>query len=341
MFARSIRAVAFSAGIAFSTGANAEPVQLKLATFGQPQAYFLAEVVIPWMEAVNRDAGGAVEIKHFGAGVLSNATTMYDVVMNGAADIGWALQGLAPSKFVKSSIIELPFGYTTGEQGAVAYWRLFKNGLIASDYDGVQLFAVTAWPAASIQTKSKKIETLEQLKGVKLRVSGKVQADTLAGMGGTPVNVGIDEVYQAIDRGVIDGLWGSFTATRQFRVFEVAKYFLDVPLNGAGAMLIMNKERFDKLPAQAKAAFEKNSGEALSRALGQSNDREVARVKDLLADLARQGKIAPVYSLTDAELGRWKKAVEPVAKDWAQHVPNGPAILEGFRSETAALQDSR
>jgi TRAP-type C4-dicarboxylate transport system substrate-binding protein len=106
-------------------------------------------------------------------------------------------------------------------------------------------------------------------------------------------------------------------------------------------MLIMSKERFDKLPAQAKAAFEKNSGEALSRALGQSNDREVARVKDLLADLAKQGKIAPVYSLSDTELGRWKAAVEPVAKAWAQRVPNGAAILESVRAETAALQDDR
>ena len=119
MFARSIRAVVFTAAIALSACALAEPVQLKLATFGPPQSYFYAEVVIPWMEAVNRDAGGTIEIKHFGAGVLGNASNMYDVVMNGAADIGWALQGLAPSKFVKSSVIELPFGYSTGEQGAV------------------------------------------------------------------------------------------------------------------------------------------------------------------------------------------------------------------------------
>jgi TRAP-type C4-dicarboxylate transport system substrate-binding protein len=341
MFARSIHAAAFVAAIAGSTGALAEPIQLKLATFGPPQSFFYVDVLIPWMEAVNRDAGGAIEIKHFGASVLGNASNMYDVVMNGAADIGWALQGSAPSKFVKSSVIELPFGYSTGEQGAVAFWRLFKNGLTASDYEGVQVFGMTAWPAAVIQTKSKKIETLDQLKGVKLRVAGKVQADTLLGMGGTPVNVGIDEVYQAIDRGVIDGMLGSLTAVRPFRVFEVARYFLDVPLNGATAMLIMSKERFDKLPAQAKAAFEKNSGEALSRALGQSNDREVGRAKDLLADLAGQGKIAPVYSLTDAELSRWKAAVDPVAKDWTRRVPNGAAILQSFRAETAALQDGR
>jgi TRAP-type C4-dicarboxylate transport system substrate-binding protein len=56
--------------------AAAEPIPLKLATFGPPQSYFYVEVVIPWMEAVNRDAGGAVEIKHFGGSVIGDAGNM-------------------------------------------------------------------------------------------------------------------------------------------------------------------------------------------------------------------------------------------------------------------------
>lgn len=336
---RHITRLAFAAlvfGSAVGPAAAADPIQLKLATFGPPTSYFYGEVVLPWAEQVARDSGGTIEIKHFGGGVLGDAGNMIDTVLNGAADIGWALQGTLPSKFVKTSIIELAFGYPTGESGAVASWRLYEKGFTASDYQGVKLFGVTAWPAAAIQTKSKKIEKLEDLKGLKLRVAGKLQADTVAALGGTPVNVPIDEVYQAIDKGVIDGAWGSLTATRQFRYHEVAKYFLDVPLNGATGMLMMSQERFDKLPPQAKAAFEKNSGERLSRALGKSNDGEVLRVKELLNDLAKQGKIQPVYSLPAAELDRWRKIAEPVADEWAKRTPNGPAILDAFRKEIAA-----
>jgi TRAP-type C4-dicarboxylate transport system substrate-binding protein len=80
-----------------AAGASAQPAQLKLATFGPPQSFFYAEVVVPWAEAVSRDSAGTVDIKHFGGSVLANAGNMFDTVMSGAADIGWALQGMVPA----------------------------------------------------------------------------------------------------------------------------------------------------------------------------------------------------------------------------------------------------
>jgi TRAP-type transport system periplasmic protein len=318
--------------------ANAQPVELKLATFGPPDSYFYVEVLIPWMEAVNRDSDGTVDIKYFGGGVLGNAGNMYDAVLTGAADIGWALLGAVPGKFVKSSVIELPFGYDTGEQGAVALWRLYDKGLIASDFDEVKLFGLTAWPGAELQTRSKKVQTLADLKGLKLRAQGRWQAATVSGFSATPVSVPVDEVYQAMDRGVIDGVWASLVLTREFRVDEIARYFLEAPLNGGGGMLIMKQARYDALPAAAKAAFEKHSDEALSRALGRSNDGEVARVRALLKDLASKGKIDAPYALSPEESERWHEAAEPIADAWAKGVPNGPAILAAFRAESAALK---
>ncbi len=50
-----------------------------------------------------------------------------------------------------------------------------------------------------------------------------------------------------------------------------------------------------------------------------------------------KGKIDAPYSLSPEEFARWKKAAEPVAEAWAKAVPNGPAILAGFRAETAKL----
>jgi TRAP-type C4-dicarboxylate transport system substrate-binding protein len=327
---------ALAAAWSFATPAGAEPIELKLATFGPNSTYFIVDDLLPWAERVSRDSGGTIQIKHYGGSVLGNAGNMYDSVMSGAADIGWALQGVTGAKFIKSSVIELPFGYERGEAGAVAFWRLYDKGLIASDYDQVKLFGVTAWPAAAIQSKSKRVDKLEDLKGLKLRISGKLQADTVLGLGATPVNIAVDEIYQSMDRGVIDGAWASLTATRQFRLQEIAKYFLDVPLNGAGAMVIMKKETYDKLPAQARASFDKHSGEIFSRALGKANDGEVVRAKEMLNDLAKQGKIQPMYKLSDAEQKRWEKVVEPVADDWAKRVPNGKAILDAFRAELAS-----
>jgi TRAP-type C4-dicarboxylate transport system substrate-binding protein len=338
MFHRLTVLAGMAGAMLLGAGASAEPTQLKLATFGPPQSYFYVEVLIPWAEAVSRDSNGTIDIKHFGGSVLGNAGNMFDTVMSGAADIGWALQATVPAKFVKSSIIELPFGYESGESGAVAFWRVYSRGLIASDYAETHPFGFTAWPAAAIQTKSKKVQKLEDMKGLKLRVAGKLQADTLLALGAVPLAIPVDEIYTSIEKGVIDGAYASFTATRSFRLQEVARNFLDAPLNGAGAMLVMSAANFAKLPAAAKAAMDKHSGERLSRALGKSNDGEVVRLTKMLEDLSKQGKVQPMYKLSAAELARWTKTVQPVIDGWVSRTPNGKAILEGFRSEVAAAK---
>jgi TRAP-type transport system periplasmic protein len=319
--------------LAFAAGTATAQTELKLATFGPPNSFFYVDTVLPFAEAVSRDSGGTITIKHFGGSVLANAGNMYDTVLNGAADLGWFVQGSAPSKFVKSAVVELPFAYDKGEEGAVALWRAYTNGLVASDYDEIKLLGVTTWPGSAISTRSKQIQKLEDVKGLKLAVSGKLRADAVTILGGVPVNVQVDQMYQAIDKGVVDGNLGSITAMRAFKTHEVSKNWLDIPLAGAAAALIMNKARYDSLPPQAKAAFEKHSGEGLSRALGKSNDAEAKRGWDFLEEQVKLGKNAPVKPLAPAEVARWQKTVQPIIDDWVTRTPNGKAVYEGYLAE--------
>jgi TRAP-type C4-dicarboxylate transport system substrate-binding protein len=316
----------------FSGTANAQ-VELKLATFGPPSSFFIVDTLLPWAEAVVKDSGGTITIRHFGGSVLANAGNMYDTVTSGAADIGWALQGTVPSKFVKSAVIELPFAYDGAEAGAVGLWRSYANNLVASDYDDVKLLAVTVWPGGAISSRAKPIQKLEDLKGMKLGVSGRLRADATTALGAVPVNIPVDQMYQAIDKGVIDGNLGSITAMPAFKTHEVAKHWVDVPLAGAGAMVVMNKDKFDKLPPQAKAALDKHSGESLSRALGQSNDREAKRAWNLLAEQVKLGKNAPVVPLAPQEVARWQAAIQPTIDGWVQRTPNGKAVYDGYVAE--------
>ena len=60
--------------------------------------------MIPWLEAVNRDSNGAVEIKYFGGGVLGNAGNTYDSVLTGAAEFRGIMPFLA-ADFVKLALL--------------------------------------------------------------------------------------------------------------------------------------------------------------------------------------------------------------------------------------------
>ncbi len=329
-----IAGVVCLAWIALVSAAQAQTQQLKLATFGPPSSYFYVEVILPWAEAVAKDSSGTIEIKHFGGGLIAGAGNMYDSVLNGAADIGWSI---TPSSFRQTGVIELPFAYDTGEEGAVALWRIYEKGLLADDYKAVKVFGMTAWPGTTIASR-KPISKLEDFKGLKVAVSTKRRAETIGVLGAVPVSIPTDQAYEAVDRGVVDAAWSSHTATRQFKLYEVAKHWLDVSLAGGTGFLIMKKERFDALPPQAQAALLKHSGESLSRALGKSNDGEITRALSFMKDQEKTGKVTPVAQLSAAELSRWKAATASIGEEWAKSLPNGAAIRDEYANQVANVR---
>ena len=333
----ALRALALSFLMVAPRLAHAQAVTLKFGFPAPAVSYVNTEGMTPWINDVEKASDGTLKIQLIAGPTLGTFDNIYERTVANVAQISFGTFGAYASVFVRTQVSDLPFLNDDTRRSSVALWRLYAKGLTASDFDQVKLFGLTAWPGAEVQTKAKKVMTLEDMKGLKLRAQGKWQAATVTAFGATPVSVPVDEVYQALDRGVIDGTWSSLVLTGQFRVDEIAHYFLEAPLNGGGGMLIMKKEAFDALPAAAKAAMEKHSGEAMSRALGKSNDGEVVRVRAQLAALAAQGKIDKPYALSPEEFARWKKAAEPVADAWAKAVPNGPAILAAFRAETAAL----
>jgi TRAP-type C4-dicarboxylate transport system substrate-binding protein len=176
---------------------------------------------------------------------------------------------------------------------------------------------------------------------MKLSVSGKGRADMITALGGVPLALPIDQVFMAIERKTVDGTFGSLTAVRQFRFQEVAKYFLDESFSGAAAMLAMSKQRFDSLPEPARVAFRKHSGEALSRALGVSNNGEMDRARAFLADLQQKGAIASVAHLTPEERERWRKTLQPVVEEWVKNVPDGQHVLDAYRAEVAEVRAAK
>jgi len=120
----------------------------------------------------------------------------------------------------------------------------------------------------------------------------------------------------------------SFRATWDRLVAE-----LDLALGSDAALLFINRKKYDSLPPQAKAAFEKHSGESVSRALGQSNDREAKRGWDFLAEQIKAGKNAPIKPLPPAEVARWQKTIQPIIDGWVGSTPNGKAVYQGYLAE--------
>ena len=307
----------------------AEPVVLKLNSPAPPRSFLHAGAFEPWAQAVEQDSAGTLKIQMFYGGTLGNFGVTYDRVVDGVADVGFILTALAGGKLKQQDVASLPFETRDSNESAAALWRIYEKGVTAGEFGQVKLLGIWTFPNAALHTKEP-VRALEDLKGKKLVASNIIAAKVATALGATPVTLRPDEAYQAISRGVTDGSLMPFTGMETFKLHEVAKYHLDAALGSDAAALIMNKQRYDGLPAPAKAAIDKHSGLLLSQKLGKATQAEWERGRSNVKDT--------VTTLTPDQERQWKSVLEPIAQEWTRTTPNGAKVLEAFRAEVAAAR---
>jgi TRAP-type C4-dicarboxylate transport system substrate-binding protein len=156
-------------------------------------------------------------------------------------------------------------------------------------------------------------------------------------LGAAPISLQPSDVYQSMQRGVIDGLLNSWTAVQTFKLHEVTSHHLEVPLGQSPAFVIFNKDSYAKLPAKARTAIDKSSGEVLSRRLGKATDGNRASGRAMVVAM----KDHTISGLDAAETERWRARLQPVIDDWLKATPDGARVLAAFREELAKVRAGR
>jgi TRAP-type C4-dicarboxylate transport system substrate-binding protein len=315
-----------AAALLLATPLTAQTITLKLNSPAPPRSYLHSNVFEPWAKAVEADSGGTLKIQLFYGGTLGGFPVTYDRVIDGVADIGFILTPMAAGKLKQEDVASLPFEASNSTEAAVALWNLYAKGITAGEFSQVKPLAIWVFPNAALHTKEP-VSKLEDVKGLKLVASNLISAKIATALGATPVTFGPQDAYQAISRGITDGALMPFTGMLVFKINEVTKHHLDEALGSDSATLFMNKQKYDSLPAKAKAAIDKNSYLDLSRKLGAATTAEWERCRNVVKD--------SVTTLSPAEEARWRKALEPLASEWAKTTPGGEKVLAAFRAEVA------
>ena len=307
----------------------AEPITLKLNSPAPPMSYINREVLTPWAEAVTADSQGTLKIQTFYGGTLGSFANTYDRVVDQVVDIGFILTAFAAGKFRRQDAAALPFEAENAVLASNALWRLADKGLTAAEFDAVKPLALWTFPNAAIHSREP-IKSLDDFRGKKLVASNPIAAKIVTALGATPISFRPDEAYTAIQRGTVDGVLMPFTGMETFKIHEVTKHHLDVALGSDPALLMINRKRYDALPAQAKAAIDKHSYAPLAKAFGEKTQAQWQKSRNLVQ--------AQVTTLTPEQQAEWKKRLAPIADEWAKTVPEGEKLLAAFRSEVTVLR---
>lgn len=316
--------------------AMAQTVTLKLASFEPATAPITGGVLKPWAEDVMKASGGTLKIDIFPGGTLGrNPLQQLKLVQDGVADLTWTVPGYTPGRFDDVEVAELPFLIDTATEGSLAMTRLHQKGLLAG-FDDFKLLLIGTVPANNIHARVP-ITSLADLKGKRIRAGSSQIAKMVEQVGAVPVQLGAPQVADALSKGVIDASLNEWNFVATFKLDQVARHHLVLPMGTVAVIVPMLKSRFDALPPQAQKALEQHSGEALARRFGAVVDRSNDATRDRVAQAGANTVVVP----SPQDRAAWRLAVQPVTDAWRQARPGNQRIYDAFSEELARARAGR
>ena len=264
-----------------------------------------------WCKEVEKRTNGRIKINYFPAATLTPPAQTYDSVVNGIADVGFSLMGFNRGKFPLTEVIDLPLGAKSGYIGTKminAYYNKFKP----KEFDDVKVMYLHTYGPSFINTSKKAINKLEDIKGLKIRCTG-LTAKMLLAMGAAPVGMPMNETYDAISRGVAEGVICPIEAMQGWKLADVIDYVNEVYGSSqvAGFYVVMNKNKWNALPKDVQKIIEKINEEWIEKQ-GKLWDEIDKEGRDYY--MAMKGK--KVITLSKLENDRFAKAVAPILADY-------------------------
>ncbi|PHQ71848.1 MAG: C4-dicarboxylate ABC transporter substrate-binding protein [Sneathiella sp.] len=258
-------ALVLSAGTAW---AEAE-YTLTISSWAPPSHNINAKMWPQFTKMVEEATDGRVTTKLLLG--LAPPPAQMDLVQDGAADLSIIFHGYQAGRFVATKLIELPGLEGSAEAASVAYWRTYDKYLSkGNEHRGVKVVALHTHGPAQLHSVDK-VDDLNQISGMKLRIPGGVASDVGTALKATGIKVPAPKVYTTLASGVADGVVMPLESRKGFKLTEVAPHLYEMPggfYRGSFAF-IMNEDTFAELPKDIQTALEeKVFGEPISREIG-------------------------------------------------------------------------
>jgi TRAP-type transport system periplasmic protein len=312
----------------------ADPIKLNYSIFF-PAPHKNTVLATEWAQEVEKRTNGAVKITMFAGGTLTPADKCYDGVVKGISDIGMSVLGYTRGRFPLTEVIDLPLGYKTG-LAATKLINIYYTKFKPQEFNDVKVMYLHAHGPGILHTKTP-IKTLEDLKGVKITCHG-LSAKVVGALGATPVAMPMPERYDAIQKGVAEGVVAPFEALKGWKLGEVIKSTTENfgSAYSTGFFVVMNKDKWNSLPPDIQKVIETINVEWIEKT-GKAWDDIDKEGKEFTLSRGNQ-----IIALSKEEDEKWAKLVRPILDEYvtsmkAKNLP-GDESLKFCLEELKKLQ---
>ena len=318
--------------------AEQKPVTLTFHHFLSPKAPPHSKIFEPWARNLEKISNGKIKVELFPSMSMGGKPNeLYNQVRDGSADMVFTIAGYSAGVFSRSEVFELP---TMQGSDSLKTAHIIKENfdLIKEDYKDVKPILVGVAGNYMLHTSTKKIESIDDLKGLKLRSPSRTGAWYISELGAEPVGMPLPDVPQALSKNAIDGAVLPMEIFPALKFQDLTKYSTELK-NGGGfgnsvAVILMNKKRFESLSKELQGYIEQSAGEDLLTKYGQ-----------LMIDLEEPGKNlqrksgGEVITLSAQESDKFNEAGKKVVNKWVNEMNDkgidGQKIVDTVRASIA------
>ncbi|WP_077211644.1 TRAP transporter substrate-binding protein [Bacillus dakarensis] len=271
-------------------------------------------VYTPWVDLVEEKTNGKAFVSYHPNGTLGKpANTMTDAG-SGVYDVGIVALGYEfDSTLFPYTVLTLPFAFPDIDVAKKVIDKYVQGHQDDVNLDKViSLGGFTPTDPYIIQS-TKPIKTVEDVKGMKIFVPGDTVAEIVKGWGATPVSLATEELYQSLERGVIDAAVNSAANSVSWKVHEVAPYIVDISISNNPVSMVMNKTLYDSLPDDVKKIFDNELIDFMPNAFFESYHKEIDRAMN---EFKESG--AEISKLSPEEYAKFMKPAKGVWDAWVE-----------------------
>jgi TRAP-type C4-dicarboxylate transport system substrate-binding protein len=322
-----------AAALLLPAAAGAEPIKLTLSFFSSNRSMSYLAAIKPFVDAVNAEGKGLIDIEVSFSGALGKDIAQQpQLVLDGTVDIAFVVPGYTLDKFPDNTIVELPGLFRDMREATLTYTDLIAHNALNGYQD---FFVIGAYvPEAETIHGRVAINSIDDLKGKKIRVNNASEFAALEKLGAVPVQMAINDVANAISSGKLDAAAVPITPLSDYGIIRVATHHYLLGTNGAPLALLMNKKRFETLPKAAQDIIRKYSGDwAAMRFIqiyGASDTEVMARLQ------AEPQRSVVLPSQQDLEIAH--VAFKSVVAEWAAKSPHNRELLGLAEASIAKLR---
>ena len=290
--------------------AQKKPVMLRLVEPAPANDWPLAYKDFEFAKRFNERAKGEYKMEVYAGGALAKLPEYFDAVRVGAvemADAPWGMFGFADPRL---SLLEMPFLFASmgaASDACRSLTRLYDpilqkkfnaKGLAVTNTGGLQLWT------------SRPVKTLEDLKGLMIGTISPPSARLIKDLGGSAVPIMWTDMYEALQKKVVDGAMQGTHGMIVTQLYQVVKYgTIFFPISGYNGYTI-NLDVWKKMPQHIKDLLQ----EEADNAADWMTKLCTTQIGDDDMKVYKENGVA-IYILPKAEREKWEKKLTPYREE--------------------------